>query len=425
MRLLCTGDIHIGRRSSKVPSRLRPERFACAAAWDRVVDAAIAEKADVVLISGDITDKDNRFYEAVGPLERGLMRLAEAGIEAYAVAGNHDHDTLAGLARAAGGRLHVLGHAGIWESREIYRDGRPALRLVGWSYPSEHYSTSPLDDLRLPPSDLPTVGILHAEVGSGRGSYAPVTERAFEPHPFALWLLGHVHRPYLRELPGTTLLNPGSPQAMDPGETDAHGAWIVEILPGRRPLARMIPLSLAHYADVAVDLAEATNEDEARQAIVREIRLVRDALAAERGATELLSLRVRLVGRCAVPIAALASIGKALEETDLNLPGLHVQIERVAIDGVRPARVSEDPDGNDPLAVLSRAIHSLEGNAPSADPAAARLVERLRRRVREAYEHPHYVAVAETIPDEAQVRAWALAAAYRLLDELCTQKEVA
>src|SRR5690625_108199 len=79
MKILCTGDLHLGRRSSRLPEHIDGRAHSSASAWGRVVDLAIAERVDLVLLSGDLIDDANRFYEALGPLEVGLRRLATAG----------------------------------------------------------------------------------------------------------------------------------------------------------------------------------------------------------------------------------------------------------------------------------------------------------------------------------------------------------
>ena len=38
---------------------------------ERIVDVAIQQRADIVAISGDLIDRENRFFEAFGPVERG------------------------------------------------------------------------------------------------------------------------------------------------------------------------------------------------------------------------------------------------------------------------------------------------------------------------------------------------------------------
>ena len=90
MKVLLAADIHAGRRSSRIPDDVDRPRFSCAAAWQRMVDLAVRERVDLVAAAGDLIDRDNRYFEAFGPLEAGLKRLAEAGIPVAAVSHGKD-----------------------------------------------------------------------------------------------------------------------------------------------------------------------------------------------------------------------------------------------------------------------------------------------------------------------------------------------
>ena len=90
MKILCAADVHIGRRPSRLPERIDTGSLSCARAWEAIVDRAISEKVDLLLVAGDLVDEKNRYYEAAGPVEAGVRALADAGIELIAVAGNHD-----------------------------------------------------------------------------------------------------------------------------------------------------------------------------------------------------------------------------------------------------------------------------------------------------------------------------------------------
>mgnify|MGYP002763171153 FL=1 len=52
------------------------------------------QHVDAVALTGDVVDNENATYESLGPLQKGLSRLGEAGIDTIAVAGNHDYDAL-------------------------------------------------------------------------------------------------------------------------------------------------------------------------------------------------------------------------------------------------------------------------------------------------------------------------------------------
>ena len=49
---------------SRLPEQLDPAAFGPAAVWKATVDQAIERGVDAVMLTGDIVDKDNKFYEA-------------------------------------------------------------------------------------------------------------------------------------------------------------------------------------------------------------------------------------------------------------------------------------------------------------------------------------------------------------------------
>ena len=110
VKILSTADLHIGRTPTRVPDAVRTQS-SCARMWSAVVELAIREEVDLVTLSGDVVDHANRFFEATGPLETGIAQLAAAGIDTYAVAGNHDYDVLPRIVDAVGtDRFHLLGN---------------------------------------------------------------------------------------------------------------------------------------------------------------------------------------------------------------------------------------------------------------------------------------------------------------------------
>src|SRR5699024_5329588 len=92
MKILVTGDIHLGRRSGAIDSSSLhgSTRYI----WEEIVNRAILYSVDVVVLTGDVVDRDNRYFEAIGPLQEGFEKLENAGIQVVAVAGNHDFDVL-------------------------------------------------------------------------------------------------------------------------------------------------------------------------------------------------------------------------------------------------------------------------------------------------------------------------------------------
>src|SRR5690554_5979131 len=92
LTILATGDIHIGKKSSGI--KHNTEESATKYTWSRIVDYAIKSKVDILALTGDIIDQDNRYFEAIGPLQAGFEKLKQANISVFMVAGNHDFDVL-------------------------------------------------------------------------------------------------------------------------------------------------------------------------------------------------------------------------------------------------------------------------------------------------------------------------------------------
>lgn len=85
MKFLHTGDLHIGKRVNEI-SMLEEQRHSL----KQIVEIAVQQNVDAVLIAGDIYDKSVPPAEAVGVLDRFLTELAEQEIPVFAISGNHD-----------------------------------------------------------------------------------------------------------------------------------------------------------------------------------------------------------------------------------------------------------------------------------------------------------------------------------------------
>lgn len=400
MRLLMSGDIHIGRASSLGPAASHTTDAAALAssAWERVVELAIRERVDLVCLSGDIADEDNRFWEAVGPLERGVRRLADRGIRTLAVAGNHDHEVLGRLARQLPATdFRLLGEGGDWERYTVAdRDGRPQLHIDGWSFPAPHVRVCPLvKHPAVPASDAPVLGMVHGDLDAPTSMYAPLPLPRLQALPASAWLLGHVHAPRLVEPSaagsGPWVLYPGSPQALDAGEPGGHGAWTVDVRNGRIETPRFHHLSTVWYEVCCVDLTDADDVGGVRARVLETIRSRADAISREASPDlQVISLRLNLVGGTAATTeigVALAGIldGPALECSG----GLVVEVTRYdnntlpAIDLLAQARSATAPGA---LARLLLRLDPIDGcDAISTLPTDAdlqQLIEETRSAMR-------------------------------------------
>jgi hypothetical protein len=246
MRILASSDIHLGR----IPAVSGHPELSGYCAWEAIVEKALALEVDALVLAGDVVEKDNAWFEAYGPLVKGLEKLHSSNIEVFAVAGNHDAKIFPRLAKE-GEHIHMLGLKGKWE-QVTYK----GVRFVGWSFSESACTTNPLDsfDKSFADFDGPTLGLLHCDVdGQVGGMYASIPSFQFSNTGISLWVLGHIHAK--QQIANQPCFYCGSPFALDSSETGEHGVYLLETL-GEKSWKdpQFIPLSPWQFCDCEVDL---------------------------------------------------------------------------------------------------------------------------------------------------------------------------
>lgn len=95
MKFVHLGDLHIGKSLGDY-NLIKDQEYIL----NVIVDTAVNEKADAVLIAGDVYDKAIPSEEAVKLFDRFLCKLAESEIKVFVISGNHDSDSRLGFASA-------------------------------------------------------------------------------------------------------------------------------------------------------------------------------------------------------------------------------------------------------------------------------------------------------------------------------------
>lgn len=425
--LLCTGDLHIGRRPTRLSSTDSAARCSCAEMWLTIVDTAIRRKVDAVVLTGDVVDRENRFFEAIGPLERGLKLLGAAGIETFAVSGNHDFDVLPRLADTLGqSTFHLLGRDGTWETAELHRDGKPVVQFLGWSFPEEHVRIDPLEQLtKTAASELPTIALLHGDLDVPQSTYAPLSSARLRAHPFSAWLLGHVHAPQMFENTNApTILYPGSPQAMDPGEAGVHGPWLLEIENGTAPRFTQLPLSRVCYDAVEIDLTGIDEKPEFQRRYFETLRQRLNELTENAPALEFVLWRVRLTGRTACHGRLSEYLSEVTAEFSLTRGQATGTVERNTIETQLALDLEDLARASDPPGTLAKLL--IEFDSPSVPGPSQGLLQKALESIEEARQSNAYLAVADDPPpSEDEARRMLRQQGMSLLDALLAQKEQA
>lgn len=428
--LLCTGDVHIGRRPSRLPTTVDSRRFAARAALDKVVEAALQRDVHAVVLTGDIVDRENRYYEALGPLERGLRRLSEEGIQTFAVAGNHDFDVFPELIHSLGiDGLHLLGPQGTWTREPLILDGEtePRLYLQGWSFPRQRFPRSPLESFEYRELDAPVLGVLHAEVDPGtRCHYAPIQSSELARAGPTLWLLGHQHAPSLMETEtGVRYLHAGSPQPLAADETGPHGPWLVRVSPGGEVHAEQVVTATFRYEELDVDLTDVSEEHEARTRLHERIREALRTDLEGLGPVEHLVCRLTLEGRTSLHRSLAEITAGAADDLEITLDGTTATIDRIR-NRTRPAiDLDALADARSPAGELARVVRALDEGEETEEIQA--LLSKAREKVRAVDRSTTYAPVFDHQEDlepveRADIGGLVRRQALLLIEELEAQK---
>ncbi|MXZ17937.1 MAG: DNA repair exonuclease [Rhodothermaceae bacterium] len=416
IKLLCLGDAHLGRYPSRVPTD-NPS-LSVRAIWKRAVAEAIDNNVDAVILTGDMADNSNSYFEAYGALRSEISNLSQCNIPVVAVAGNHDHDVFPRLAESMpDDNLTLLGRNGIWEEEIIKTRSGRSLRCVGWSFPSAHYDRSPLDIFNLPQSEYFTVGIVHGALEI-QGKFAPLAKRDLDAQPVDLWLLGHVHAPKLHKDHRAWILYPGSPQPLDPGEPGTHGPWMITIDDQNRIQDEQLPLASVRYEEIVIDVSGREQIADINSSIVEQLEESTLELTKDYPLLQHLSCRLILEGQTRLH-RALSSEGLANTDAyNRQVNQCSITIDKVSFNTAPIRDLQEIAQlKNDPPGILARWLLELE----NADDHA--LLNGVRDAAKTVYSSAGFKALGQKEPDPRTLARLVNRQAMLLLDELLAQKE--
>ncbi|MDB5742949.1 MAG: metallophosphoesterase [Polaromonas sp.] len=363
MRFIHTADLHIdsplrglSRYEGAPLDRLRG---ATRRALERLVDLAVDEQVDFVLIAGDLYDRDWQDFHTGLFVREQMVRLGRAGIDVYIVQGNHD-------ARGVITRqIPWPGNVRVFSSRTAETVHLPELgaAIHGHSFPDREVPENLA--LGYPPA-LPgcfNIGLLHTSLTgmNGHDTYAPATLSDLKSRGYDYWALGHVHaRQVVCEVPRVVFS--GNLQGRHAGETGIKGCELVTVEGGSID-ARFVPLDVVRWHQLRIELQPAHTLDDLLGKVTQALRL-----AALDAGDVLLAVRVLLAGETqlhAIEARQPGTLAAAVQAAAQDVPGAQVWIEQVKLDLRSPVDRDRLGQGSDALGELVRWVDVLSGDAPA------------------------------------------------------------
>ena len=363
MRFIHTADLHIdsplrglGRFEGAPLDRLRG---ATRRALERLVDLAIEEKMDFVLVAGDLYDRDWQDFHTGLFVRAQMVRLGRKNIRVFMVQGNHDARGV--ITRQVPWPDNVK----IFSSRtcETVRLDDLGVAIHGHSFPDREVPEDLVPGYPLAVPGLFNIGMLHTSLTgiAGHDTYAPTDLGTLKSRGYDYWALGHVHvRQVISEQPRVVF--PGNLQGRHARETGAKGCELVQVQ-GTSIDARFFPLDVVRWHQIQLDLQPGAALDDLPRHVTQALQ------AAVAGAGDVLhAMRVTLTGETALHALEASQPGTlaaAVQAAAQDVSDAEVWIEQVKLDLRSPVDRARLGQGNDALGELVHWVDALSADGPA------------------------------------------------------------
>ncbi|ABX27567.1 MAG: exonuclease SbcCD subunit D [Lactobacillus helveticus] len=193
----------------------------------RIVDLALAEKVDLVLIAGDTFDSAKPSPRSQLFFAEQIKRLTDAQIQVVMIFGNHDHMRREDLLVNQSPYFKLLGADEVVEKASFKTKDNFNYDVVGFSYLNNHITEDKIPDFPEKGQNY-TFGLMHAqekETDSRKNVYAPFTVAEVQALNYDYFALGHIHaRRNLSEKPW--IVYSGNIQGRHINEMGAKGCYL-------------------------------------------------------------------------------------------------------------------------------------------------------------------------------------------------------
>jgi DNA repair protein SbcD/Mre11 len=234
-------------------------RSATRRAFDNLIELAIEETVDFVLLAGDLYDGDWRDYNVGLYFAERMGRLRDAGIRVFMVTGNHDAANQ--ITKHLRVPENVIRFATRLPERVVLEDLDVA--IYGQGFPKRAVTENLSQAYPQGDPQLFNIGLLHTCLDGkpGHEPYAPCTAEGLRAKGYQYWALGHVHkREVVRQDPW--IVFPGNTQGRHVREAGAKGCTLVTVDNHEVAQVEHRELDVLRWSVCAVDITGSETVDD-------------------------------------------------------------------------------------------------------------------------------------------------------------------
>ena len=348
-------------------------RTATRRALENLVQLALDQSVQFVVIAGDIYDGNWHDFQTGLFFVRQMGRLQEAGVPVYMIAGNHDAANKMTKNLRLPDNVQLLPH------------DKPAVReLEAWGVAihGQSFATQAIKE-NLARAYLPArkgcfnIGLLHTCAGGyeGHECYAPCCLDDLRSKGYDYWALGHVHQRQALAEADPVVMFAGNMQGRHIREAGPKGCLVVDVDDRGRPSTRFEPLDVLRWQRCPCPAAGLEHPDDILQPLADKLR----SLLAEAGGRPL-AVRIEIQGACRAHEQLAGQPQRWQNEIRAlgNTVGPdQLWIEQVKLATCLPAGVELPEEG--PLAELLELLGELRSGEAELGSLAADLADLARR----------------------------------------------
>ena len=262
-RFIHTADIHLDSplRGLSLYEGAPVEllRDAPRSAFRNLVDTAIEEKIDFMVIAGDLYDGNWRDYNTGLFFVSEMGRLHRASIPVYLLYGNHDAESEITKNLSLPANVHRFSA----KAPQTFKLESLQVALHGQSFRQAATMENLAKDYPAAESGYFNIGVLHTALQGHEphANYAPCSIAELKAKEYDYWALGHVHEAaVLSEKPH--IVFPGNLQGRHIREPGPRGAILVTENAGVIGLNRL-DVDVVRWLNLQIDAAEMTSLQDA------------------------------------------------------------------------------------------------------------------------------------------------------------------
>ena len=340
-------------------------RSATRRAFDNLIELAIDEEVDFVLLAGDIYDGDWKDYNTGLYFVERMVRLRVAGIRVFMVAGNHDAAS------------QITKHLRLPENVKMFATNKPekiVLDDLGVAIYGQGFANrSVTEDLsQAYPQGEPqlfNIGLLHTCLDGkpGHEPYAPCTVDGLRSKGYQYWALGHVHKREEVSL-DPWIVFPGNTQGRHIRETGPKGCTLVTVDNGAISDVMHRDLDVLRWSLCEVDVSASETVDDIYEQVRERLQSALDAADGRP-----VAVRLVLQGACSAHSTLHADRERWIQEyraLATGLGGAGIWLEKVSIKTKPSISADEVLERDDALSGLLRAIRDMELDGSALDDLA-------------------------------------------------------